>query len=59
MGGVINASSGVVEGCANGKWGTVCDYRNEWNYDNAVVVCHQLNLHTASKCNRQSVISVV
>ena len=32
VGGVDNSSSGVLELCSNGGWGTVCDYRNEWNY---------------------------
>ena len=49
VGGVANSSSGLLEVCANGGWGTVCDYRNEWNYENAVVVCRQLNLPTASQ----------
>ena len=51
VGGVTNSSSGLLEVCGNGRWGTVCDYRNEWNYENAMVVCRQLNLPTASKCN--------
>ena len=59
MGGVTNSSSGLLEVCGNGRWGTVCDYRNEWNYENVMVVCRQLNLPTASKCNKQLVFSVV
>ena len=43
VGGATN-SSGVVEVCVDGVWGTVCDYFNEWNYDNAAVICRQLNL---------------
>ena len=44
VGGVTNSSSGLLEVCANGGWGTVCDYWNEWSYENAVVVCRQLHL---------------
>ena len=46
-GGVADSSSGVVEICVDGVWGTVCDYFNEWNYDNAAVICRQLNLTTS------------
>ena len=46
MGGGI--TSGLLEVCVNGTWGTVCDIRNEWNPKNAVVVCRQLNLPTFS-----------
>ena len=49
MGGVANSSSGLLEVCANGGWGTVCNYQNEWSYENSVVVCHQLNLPTSSQ----------
>ena len=49
VGGVINSSSGLLEVCVNGGWGTVCDYWSEWNYENAVVVCRQLNLPTSSQ----------
>ena len=49
VGGVLNSSSGVVEVCANGAWGTVCDYFREWSHENAAVVCHQLHLPTASE----------
>ena len=48
VGGVANSSSGLLEVCAHGVWGTVCDYRTEWNYENAAVVCRQLNLPTSS-----------
>ena len=46
VGGVANSSSGVVEVCVGGVWGTVCDYSYEWGYENAAVVCRQLNLPT-------------
>ena len=46
-GGVADSSSGVVEICVDGVWGTVCDYFNEWSYDNAAVICRQLNLPTS------------
>ena len=49
MGGVANSSSGLLEVCANRRWGTVCDDQNEWNNESAVVVCHQLNLPTSSQ----------
>ena len=48
VGGVAGSSSGVVEVCVNGVWGTFCDYRNEWSHENTVVVCRQLNLQTSS-----------
>ena len=44
---VTNPFSGLLDVCVNGGWGTVCDYRNEWNYENAVVVCRQLNFPTS------------
>ena len=37
----------MVEICIDGVWGTVCDYFNEWNDDNAAVICRQLNLPTS------------
>ena len=49
VGGVANSSSGLLVVCANRVWGTVCDYWNEWSYENLVVVCHQLNLPTISQ----------
>ena len=49
VGGVTGSSSGVVEVCVNGVWGTVCDYNNEWTNENAAVVCRQLNLPISSK----------
>jgi deleted-in-malignant-brain-tumors protein 1 len=48
VGGIANSSSGLLEVCVNGVWGTVCDYVNEWNHENAAVVCHQLNLPTSN-----------
>ena len=48
VGGVTN-SGGLLEVCVNGVWGTVCDYQNEWNYENVAVVCRQLNLPTSSQ----------
>ena len=47
-GGATNSSSGVVDICIDGVWGTVCDYFNEWNYENAAVICRQLNLPISS-----------
>lgn len=47
VGGVDNSSSGVVEVCVNGLWGTLCDYRGNW-LKNVVVICRQLHLPTSS-----------
>ena len=49
VGGVTGSSSGVVEVCVNGVWGTVCGYNNEWTLENAAVVCRQLNLPISCK----------
>ena len=48
VGGAAGSSSGVVEVCVNGVWGTVCDYRNKWSHENAAVVCRQLQLPVSS-----------
>ena len=50
VGGIANSFSGLVEVCVDGVWGAVCHYVNEWNHENAAVVCRQLNLPTASQC---------
>ena len=43
-GGVANSSSGLVELCVAGVWGTIRDVNSVWSYENAAVVCRQLNL---------------
>jgi hypothetical protein len=37
-----------VEICSGGKWGTICDrYGNDWDYEDARVVCRQLGFAAA------------
>ena len=41
-------TSGRVEICLEGGWGTVCD--NGWHSNDARVVCRQLGLPTPCEC---------
>lgn len=47
MGAVTSATSGRLEVCVSGVWGSVCN-SGSWDDVNAAVVCRQLALPTAS-----------
>ena len=46
-----DATSGRVEYCVGGLWGTVCDFR--WGKPEAIVVCNQLGLNAVGMYNRK------
>ena len=48
VGGVTN-SSGILEVCANGMWGRVCNFFEYWGPESARVVCRQLGFSENSK----------
>jgi hypothetical protein len=49
----VSMYQGRIEVCKNGEWGTVC--RNNWNNQEAMVVCRQLGFHTDGMCNNDCV----
>ena len=50
VGGVTKSSSGRVEVCVGGVWGTVCNLLGEWGPENTAVVCDQLGLPSKGEC---------
>ena len=48
---------GRVEICNEGEWGTICDRYNNWNYEDARVVCHQLGFAAAG--NKDTVLLLI
>ena len=49
MGGVVYSSSGRLEFCFNGIWGTVCNLLKNWSPGNVHVACRQLGFSSSGK----------
>ena len=57
MGGITD-STGRLEFCAHGFWGSVCDDYEYWDFQNAQVVCSQLGFSTEGNHSSNSVVII-